>query len=194
MDSEAGFAFPFLHSITIISSVIFGLFIYQAMVTKTLGASECSNGSVQCVLLQAGGALLPLHQTALRLLVHTQSVQNVLFTSVNLLKSTRSAFGLRQSGGKRQRREENFLLKFSGASKLLQVSLKSSLVPPIRDLAHWHQGSVTVALQAGLPAPDGYTDGSSFLVGSAVGLTTPCSSQRHFTAGDHLLSSPQPSP
>lgn len=36
IDSEAGFAFPFLPSITIISSVILGLFIYQATITKKL--------------------------------------------------------------------------------------------------------------------------------------------------------------
>lgn len=46
IDSEARFAFPFLHSITIISSVILGLFIYQAMITKTL-RTRCLNAMVQ---------------------------------------------------------------------------------------------------------------------------------------------------
>lgn len=46
IDSEARFAFPFLHSITIISSVILGLFIYQATITKTL-RTRCLNAIVQ---------------------------------------------------------------------------------------------------------------------------------------------------
>lgn len=52
IDSEAGFAFPFLHSITIISSVILGLFIYQATITKTL-RTRCLNAVLQSIPVQA---------------------------------------------------------------------------------------------------------------------------------------------
>lgn len=52
IDSEAGFAFPFLHSITIIRSVILGLFIYQATITKTL-RTRCLNATVQSIAVQA---------------------------------------------------------------------------------------------------------------------------------------------
>lgn len=52
IDREAGFAFPFLHSITIISSVILGLFIYQATITKT-PRTRCLNATPQSIAAQA---------------------------------------------------------------------------------------------------------------------------------------------
>lgn len=96
IDSDAGFAFPFLHSITIISSVILGLFIYQATVTKTLRARRL-NARLRRTAAQAlacGGVAdppTPDHPCV-------QKQQYPHFSE--LLNGTRFASGLRWTEGK----------------------------------------------------------------------------------------------
>lgn len=105
IDSEARFAFPFLHSITIISSVILGLFIYQATITKTL-RTRCLNAIVQSspVMAPACRGIADSHTPDYPCVPVLRPSNIPLFA--NGQNSTRSAPGSRQSQGKGQQKKE----------------------------------------------------------------------------------------
>lgn len=105
IDSEARFAFPFLHSITIISSVILGLFIYQATITKTL-RTRCLNAIVQSspAMAPACRGIADSHTPDYPWVPVFRTSNIPLFA--NCQNGTRPAPGLRLSEGKGQERKK----------------------------------------------------------------------------------------
>lgn len=155
IDSEARFAFPFLHSITIISSVILGLFIYQATITKTL-RTRCLNAIVQSSpgMAPACRGIADSHTPDFPCVPVLRTSNTPHFA--NCQNSTRSAPGFRQSEGRHRKGRKlpgEVLQCFENLS-----SHSAELSGMNNRFGTWPactRESVTAALWSGLPAFDG---------------------------------------
>lgn len=197
MDSEAGFAFPFLHSITIISSVIFGLFIYQAMVTKTLGA-RCLNAAMAvcsvCSCKQEEHCCSCTGLPCSCLCTHTVCAERAVHLC-ELLKCHTFSTWLEAERGKEA--EEGRKLP---AEALQCFQALSSHSEELSGTTNKEPGPL--ALEVHHCCSPSWSSSTwwlhrwTFLFGRlcCAPTTTPCSSPRHFPTGDHLPSSLPPSP